>query len=178
MHPKRRPRLGKLKLYSNRLRSKHRSRSSPRQIATLRLHDLARLFRARHGITLPNTDTGREAMAIALSHLASLKDPVKRMDDWLGLWCPWLMLKERTEIIGEALIYPQRWTADELAWRLRLIYADRQTLAITTIGAIDCPKRERIKRRKAKIARTQVMETKEEIREYSISTYIGVFGNL
>jgi hypothetical protein len=50
------------------------------------------------------------------------------------------------------MIHRQVWTADQLAWRLHLTDADRTALAITTIGAIDCPKRVRTIRRKARIA--------------------------
>jgi hypothetical protein len=149
MRPKSKP-FAKVQLFSR--RPKPRGRTTPRQIATLRLHDLARLFRARWGITLPDDDAGREDMMTAVNHLASLKEPLKRIDDWLGLWCPWITLRERNTIAAEAMIHPQRWKADQLAWRLRLTYADRQALAITTIGAIDVPRRDRIKLRRYKAA--------------------------
>jgi hypothetical protein len=51
---------------------------------------------------------------------------------------------------GDALVNPQRWKADALAWRLRLTAADRAALGITTIGAIDENKAARTKRRRAK----------------------------
>lgn len=149
MHAKPRPRLGKVKLYSARQKPRHRSRASPCQLAALRLNDLARLFRARYGVTLPDDDAGRDDMMVAVNHLASLAQPIKRIDDWLMLWCPWITLKERDEIAAQAMIRPQLWTADQLAWRLRLTDADRTALGITTIGAIDCSKSARTKRRNA-----------------------------
>lgn len=146
------PRLGNLKLYSTKQKPRRRGSSSPRQIAALRLNDLNRLFRARYGVTLPNDDAGRDDMMIAVNHLTSLKHPLERIDLWLELWCPWITLKERNAIAGDAMIHPHHWTADQLAWRLHLTDADRTALAITTIGAIDCSKRVRTIRRKARIA--------------------------
>lgn len=91
-------------------------------------------------------------MMVAVNHLASLAHPKGRISKWLGLWTPWLSIGERDKIITGAILEQHHWTADQLAWRLRLIDADRTALGITTIGAIDCPKRERTKRRKARIA--------------------------
>lgn len=147
---KARPKLGNLRLYEARQRPRKRSRGSPCQIASLRLNDLARLFRARYGVTLPDDDAGRDDMMVAVNHLASLAHPKGRISKWLGLWTPWLTIAERDRIIGEAILEQHHWTADQLAWRLRLTDADRATLGITTIGAIDCSKRERTQRRKAK----------------------------
>ena len=147
MRPKSKP-FAKVKLFETRRKS--RGKSTSRQIAAIRLHDLARLFRARYGVTLPNDDAGHDDMMVAVHHLASLKNPLKKIDDWLGLWCPWITLRERNTIAAEAMIHPERWKADQLAWRLRLTYADRRALGITTIGAIDVPKRDRIKLRKYK----------------------------
>ena len=144
--------FAKVKLFERRRKHLGRARSTARQITTLRLHDLARLFRARWGLTLPNDDAGRDDMMVAVNHLASLTEPLKRIDHWLELWCPWITLAERNKIAAAALLYPQRWKADQLAWRLRLTYADRTALGITTIGAIDVPRRDRIKLRKIKTA--------------------------
>lgn len=152
MAPQSRPRLGKVILYEARHRPRKRGRASPCQIAALRLHDLARLFRARYGVTLPDDDAGRDDMLVAINHCASLAHPLGRIDKWLGLWCPWMTLAERTAVATAAIMDTKHWTADQLAWRLRLTDADRTALAITTIGAIDCSKRMRTIRRKARIA--------------------------
>lgn len=89
-------------------------------------------------------------MMVAVNHLASLARPKGRIENWLDLWCPWLTRAESTSIIAKAIMEQHHWTADQLAWRLRLTDADRTALAITTIGAIDCSKAQRTKRRKAK----------------------------
>lgn len=152
MKPHKRPGLGNLKLYSTRQKpqGRRRGRASPCQLAALRLHDLARLFRARYGVTLPDDDAGRDDMMVAVNHLASLAHPKGRIEKWLDLWVPWLSRAESQQIISEAIVSQQHWTADQLAWRLRLIDEDRTALGITTIGAIDCGKRQRMQRRKAK----------------------------
>lgn len=146
-----RPKLGNLKIYSTR-QKRRRSRASPCQLAALRLHDLGRLFRARYGLVMPDDDAGRDDIAVAANHLASLAHPKGAITKWLEVWAPWMTLADRKEIIIEAMTNQQHWTADQLAWRLRLTDADRTALAITTIGAIDCSKAQRRKRRKAKIA--------------------------
>lgn len=145
--PQRKP-LGNVKLYSR--RQKRRSHVSPCQIAALRLNDLARLYRARYGITLPDDDAGRDDIAVAVNHLASLAHPRQRILKWLEVWAPWMTLKECETITAKAIMHQQHWTADQLAWRLRLTMADRTALAITTIGAIDCSRSERRKLRKLK----------------------------
>lgn len=156
-----------VRYFSNRQKPRRRSRASPCQIAALRLHDLARLFRARYGVTLPDDDAGRDDMMVAVNHCASLAHPLGRIDKWLGLWCPWMTLKERDAIATQAIIHKQHWTADQLAWRLRLTDADRTALAITTIGAIDCNKRERKKRRlqkaKERMARNRAARSQHKL---------------
>jgi hypothetical protein len=150
MELKRRPHLGNVKFYSTRQKPRNRSRASPCQLAALRLNDLARLFRARYGVTLPDDDAGRDDMMVAVNHLASLAHPKRRIENWLDLWCPWMTRAESGTIIAKAIVHQQHWSADQLAWRLNLIDEDRTWLGITTIGAVDCSKRERIARRKAK----------------------------
>lgn len=128
-----------------------RTRSRP-QLAALRLNDLARLFRARYGTKLPDDDAGRDDLAIALSHLAPLSGARERMTGYVEIWAPWLTVAEARELIDEALTKPHKWGADKLAWRLRLTAADRATLGITTIGAVDLDKagRARLRKRKAR----------------------------
>lgn len=118
------------------------------QLVALRLHDLAKVFRARYGNVLPDDDAGRDDLIVAVHHLACLPHPQKPIAQWLDLWAPWLTRAESKGIIGEALANPQRWKADQLAWRLRLTAEDRRMLGVTTIGAIDENKAARTKRRR------------------------------
>ncbi|MDB5937583.1 MAG: hypothetical protein JWQ01_4927 [Massilia sp.] len=125
-----------------------RKRRSPMQLVGLRLNDLAKLFRSRYGTTLPDDDAGRDDLMVAVHHLASLAHPRGHMTRWLEVWAPWLTIVEQKAIMAEAIANPQRWTADGLAWRLRLTKEQRTMLGITTIGAIDESKAMRAKRRK------------------------------
>jgi hypothetical protein len=135
--------------FSTKQKRKALRRRSPMQLVTLRLNDLAKLFRGRYGHVLPDDDAGRDDLLVAIHHLACLPHPQKPIEHWLEIWAPWLTIAERKVIVGDALSCPMRWKADALAWRLRLTAADRATLGITTIGAIDENKAARKKRRKA-----------------------------
>lgn len=134
-----------------RRRARKRGRTAP-QLASLRLNDLAKLFRARYGTKLPDDDAGRDDLSVALAHLATLSTARSRMAWYIENWAPWLTVAAARELTNKALTEPQKWRADQLAWRLRLTAADRATLGITTIGAIDMPKaaRERLRKRKGR----------------------------
>lgn len=111
---------------------------SLRTIAGVRVNELTRLFRARHGYQLPDTEQSRDHAGIMCQHLAQASvDPTKRINDWLGLWCPWMQIGLAQAILEQCLIKPKRWKAKTLGFRLRLIDIDRQQLGIRTIAAID-----------------------------------------
>lgn len=142
-------RRANVKWFSDKQKPKHKaSRRTPMQLVALRLHDLAKIFRHRYGITLPDDDAGREDLEIAVNHLANLARPRRHIANWIDLWAPWLTAAEQKEIVGAALANPQHYKADGLAWRLRLKAEERRMLGVTTIGAIDENKAARLKRRK------------------------------
>lgn len=144
-------RRGNVKWFSTKPKAPRRaSRRSPMQLVALRMRDLARLFRSRWGITLPNDDAGRDDLKIALNHLACLAHPRGHIAHWIEIWAPWLTAAEQREIVPPILANPQRWKADALAWRLRLTKEERTMLAITTIGAVDESKAARTKRRRSR----------------------------
>lgn len=146
------PRLGtaQVQWFSERRKPGRSKAHTAPQIAALRLKDLAKLFRGRYGITLPDDDAGRDDLAIALAHIASLATARERMIHYCEIWVPWMTLRESNAMMAKAFSSGQYWTADQLAWRLRLTMADRTALGITTIGAIDMGKAARTKNRKAK----------------------------
>lgn len=134
--------------FSDKQKPKHKApRRTPMQLVALRLHDLAKIFRHRYGVVLPDDDAGRDDLVVAVNHLASLARPRRHIANWIELWAPWLTAGER-EMVGAALANPQHWKADALAWRLRLTKEERRMLGITTIGAIDENKAARAKRRR------------------------------
>jgi hypothetical protein len=120
-------------------------------MATLRIRELGRLMRARHGDKLPDDAGGRAFLTIMVHHLASLAgtDPRARIDFWISEHADWLPMGEARGLIASAIARPQRWTAAALAWRLQLNQADRATLRITTIGATDENPQERAKRKQS-----------------------------
>jgi hypothetical protein len=119
------------------------------QFAAIRVSELNRLFRARYGEVLPQDDRGREAMWIIAHHLIQMAGvPLDRLMKWSGLMAPWLTVGEAMMVIGDVAQRPMTWKADSLAWRLRLTYADRQSLKIKTIGAIDFNRSKRAERRR------------------------------
>jgi hypothetical protein len=131
-------------------RDRRRKKRSKFQMSAIRISELNRLFQARHGEVLPDNDMGRECVWIAANHLILLAGvPSVRLFEWAKLHAPWLTTAELEQLLSDAASKTQIWTADGLAWRLKLTYADRQALKIKTIGSIDVNKRERANLRKA-----------------------------
>lgn len=148
MHKPRRIRA-QVKWFSTRQKPRSSGkRRSPMQLVALRLNDLAKIFRHRYGIELPNDDAGRDDLAVAINHLANLARPRRHIANWIEIWAPWLTAAEQRDLVGPALANPQHWKADALAWRMRLTKEERRMLGVTTIGAIDENKADRAKRRR------------------------------
>jgi hypothetical protein len=138
---------GDVQWFSTRQKSS-RKRRSPMQLVALRLNDLATLFRSRYRqTTLPDDDAGRDDLAIALNHLACLAHPRGHITRWIGIWAPWLTVAETAEIVQPILANPKRWSADSLAWVLKVTKEERAMLGLTTIGAMGETKSSRTKRR-------------------------------
>lgn len=127
---------------------RRRKRRKP-SLATLRIGDLNRLYRARHGEHLPDDDSGREAFALMAHHLAMLPpEPARRIAEWARLHAPWLTDDERDEIIATILDRPRRFRASRLARLLAVTEDERADNHITTIGCIDRGKGKRSIRRR------------------------------
>jgi hypothetical protein len=123
---------------------------TPFSIATLRVAELRRLFRARYGTVLPDDDAGRDDALVMAHHLAKRPDAERNIRVWLGLWCPWMTGIEAAATAAKVIFKPLRWRADKLAIRLNLNEAERRRLRITTIGAVDLTKEQRKARRRAR----------------------------
>lgn len=120
----------------------------PFSLAAKRIGELDDLFHARHGSALPDDATGRACAEIMVHHLAGLnEDPRQAIPRWLEAWAPWLSIANAKAMMADAILRPRRWTADKLAWRLKLTDADRTLLDITTIGSVDVSRADRAKRR-------------------------------
>lgn len=149
-------RQSKVKWFSDKQKRKPLRRRSPMQLVSLRLNDLAKLFRGRYGIELPDDDAGRDDLKVAAHHLACLPHPRQAILHWIEIWAPWMPVADASKLAAEVIASPKRWKADALAWELGLNAADRSALGITTIGAIDENKAARKKRRKVQARKRMV----------------------
>jgi hypothetical protein len=122
-----------------------------RLLTLIRLRELERLNERRYGRLLPDDDAGREDLIVAAHHIAFLGgDVIKHIVGWARAWAPWMPFDEAKRLAERVAAEPRKWTADALAWRLRLTWAERTELGITTIGAFDKSKTEREVERKRK----------------------------
>ncbi|WP_152535718.1 hypothetical protein [Bradyrhizobium sp. Ai1a-2] len=130
-----------------------KSRGAPRspycRLAAFRLRDLARLFRARFGVTLPDNAEGRLCLRVAGQHLLHRflhRGSEASIINYARQWAPWC--DDPAALARQVAARPEMWSADHLGEVLELDMAERQALGITTIGAWDLSVAERIERRK------------------------------
>jgi hypothetical protein len=123
-----------------------------RLITLIRLRELERLFRTRYGRFLPDDDdAGLDDLIVAPHHIAFLRgDVITHIMGWARAWAPWLPQDKAQALAERVAAEPRKFTADALAWRLRLSMAERTSLEITTIGSFDMSKAEREEERKRK----------------------------
>jgi hypothetical protein len=119
-------------------------------LTSLRIADLRRLFLARYGRSLRDDDAGRADARIMAHHLARRSNAERRIVSWLELQAPWMKPVEVKGLIAEVFSRPHKWRADTLGKHLNLTDAERRRLGITTIGAVDVNRAERLARRREK----------------------------
>ena len=128
-----------------------RRRGSPSLLAVLRLRELERLWNDRYGGVLPNDDAGTDDLWIATQLIRHLQGDISaKVVAWARKWAPWCSSDEAGRLAAHVLRRPYKFTADVLAEKVGLTYAERQALGITTIGAIDVDpaERERLRRQR------------------------------
>lgn len=125
-----------------------------RGMAAIRVAELMRWFDDEYGAGVELEPSSRSELIIRIiaHHFLSLPDGPRRVTAWFDRYCPWLALRDREYLISEATHCPLKWSADKLAWKLKLNDATRTRLKITTIGATDCNKEQRAHRRKQRRA--------------------------
>jgi hypothetical protein len=135
-------------------RPKRRRDGTRPSMTTLRIANLDAISRRRFGVILPNDAVGRRFALVAANHIAyevrTEKDAINRFRGWARRWCPWMEIPEIEMMARKAFADPIRWKADKLAWFLGITMAERMTCAAWTIGAVDCDKAARAKRRRDK----------------------------
>jgi len=121
-----------------------------RGMAAIRVSELMRWLDDAYGagVELEPCERSETLIRIFAHHFMSLQDGPRRLSAWYHRYCPWLALRDQEYFISEATYCPLKWSADKLAWKLRLTDAKRTELKITTIGAIDCNRDQRAERRK------------------------------
>lgn len=126
-----------------------------RSMAAIRLAELTRWLEHVHGRgELEPSDQSVQVARIFAHHMGALPDMARRVKAWIDRFTPWLDLASQERLIAEVAQCPLKWSADKLAWKLRLTDEQRTELRIRTIGAIDCNAQQRAeRRRKAKIER-------------------------
>jgi hypothetical protein len=125
---------------------------------THRLREIERIVRHRHGTVLETDDADIVFDQVAdcllqMHHKKtlrwfSLEQLADRVKLWCERWAPWASILQCRDAARVALRRRRVDTADLCADRLRLSYAERTQLRITTIGAFDVNKRKRAKLRK------------------------------
>jgi hypothetical protein len=125
--------------------------------ATHRLRELERIISHRHGTLLDTDDSDIYLVPVAqsLHHIyekrygpATMADVLDRLQVWAQLWTPLVPKNHLEDSAREAMRCQKLDKADALAVRLKLTYADRQFLRITTIGSFDVNKAGRTRLRK------------------------------
>lgn len=126
-----------------------------KSMAAIRLAELTRWLDNWNGagVELEPCDESVQVARIFAHHIAGLSDSARRISSWLDRYAPWISPRDHEYLITEATSKPLHWSADKLAWRIRLTDAKRTELKITTIGAIDCTKEQRAARRKEQRAK-------------------------
>lgn len=151
------PKILKRKLLDIKLRYESHARESSkrnrsRAMAAIRLSELTRWLDDAFGagVELEANEANYLIVRIFAHHLGGLPDTARRIHRWTDTYAPWISPRDLERLISEVMDCPIKWTADKLAWKLRLNDATRTRLKITTIGAIDCNREQRELRRKAK----------------------------
>jgi hypothetical protein len=149
-------------------------------ISRKRLRDLGRFFHHRYGqLVLPDDDSGRADLAVALDHIVWRPDAGSVLRKWVRSWAPWITDSE-LETMRDAA--GRTWTATDLGTHLGLTDDERTNLKITTIAPCGLTeaewtekrksrKRNRdrdTKRRKRAEAKTRKMPNSREIRRDNV----------
>jgi hypothetical protein len=137
-------------------RAARRSNERPRRAysrTSRRLREIERIIVSRHGVIPDVDDAGiylDQAACCLLNHLwkkTGTKPERAALLERLDLWCerfgPYTSPKLRRDVVRAVLRRPRLDNADDCARRLRLSYAERTRLGITTVGSYDLDKRER-----------------------------------
>lgn len=156
VNPRPPPHLVAARLWEIKRRYEHKVKVGRRSrgMAAIRIAQLMRWMQDQYGagVELEPCERSERVIRIFAHHFMCLPDGARRVTAWFDRYCPWLSLRDREYLISEATYCPLKWTADKLAWKLKVTDEMRTRLKLTTIGAMDCNKEQRAERRKVKRA--------------------------
>jgi hypothetical protein len=143
--------------YKAKAREAAKRNGRSRGMAAIRLAELTRWIDDTYGqgIELEPTDASYTIARIFAHHIGALNDAPRRITKWMDVYAPWVKPRDLERLITETQDCPLKWSADKLAWKIRLTDAKRTELKIRTIGAIDCSKDQRLARRRKRHAERQ-----------------------
>jgi hypothetical protein len=125
--------------------SREQARPNPKpSIAMLRRKELVRICEARWGLVLPDDDAGLSDVQLFADHCSA--SDLNILKAFCENRAPWMTAEEISGVFAQRRTQP--WSSDDLAVVLHLTDADRTALGVRTIGAVDCGKATRTKRRK------------------------------
>lgn len=121
-----------------------------RGMAAIRLSELTRWLDDEYGegVELPPCEHSYTVARIFAHHIGSLADAPRRITKWVDVYAPWIKPRDLERLITDVTECPLKWSADKLAWKIRLTDAKRTELKIKTIGAIDVSREQRQTRRR------------------------------
>jgi hypothetical protein len=139
--------------------SKHDRRldKKPRHFAQIgscrsrqRLREIERVLSWHYGPILPDDDAGRDDLHVLLSVCKAVGHGWDNAAGFIRKWGPWMSEADAKRAYTDANLATAYLNADAMAKRLGVTWAERQSRHLRTIGAIDLPKAEREKMRRAK----------------------------
>lgn len=148
-----------------------------RSMAAIRISELTRWLDDTFGagVELVANQHSELIARIMAHHFLCLPEGPRRLSAWFERYTPWIEVRDREYLIGEATHHSLKWGADKLAWKIRLTDAKRTELKITTIGAIDFGKKQRESRRKKRDAvQAKIRRNRQStiLRRHHIGLYI------
>lgn len=134
-----------------------RKHNRSRGMAAFRLAELTRWLDDAYGkgVELEANTNSYAIVRIFAHHIGALKDAPRRITTWTAVYAPWINPRDLERLINEVTHCPLKWSADKLAWKLKLTDAKRTELNIRTIGAIDCNREQRLERQRARRAQSE-----------------------
>jgi len=115
-------------------------------IELLRLREIEKLIRHRHGAMIPDPeDTDDRETCLNYVRAAALSKASEDITAWSRKWAPWATAAEIHSFILEAFNRRKMMKSDGVAGLLNVTLTERTTIGLNTIGACDVSKSERKK---------------------------------